>query len=155
MGCRVFKWVVENWKDFCLKNNIPKGNYWILRIKVIFFNEKQLKKIPMIFYIENWLWKSNYGTFWHLPITPILKIQILFWVCCFLGKNLSNFVPPAWKIRQHVLPYCESSKDSNSSLLVKISAIYLMRNLPKIWSFRSAQTEKEIDFFAKLMTKGQ
>ena len=31
MGCRVFKRGVQNWKDFCLKINIPKGNYRILR----------------------------------------------------------------------------------------------------------------------------
>ena len=24
MGCRVFKWGIQNWKDFCLKINIPK-----------------------------------------------------------------------------------------------------------------------------------
>ena len=29
----------------------------------------------MIFDVENWPWKSNFGTFWHLPINPILKIQ--------------------------------------------------------------------------------
>ena len=28
-GCWVFKWGVQNWKDFCVKINIPKGNYWI------------------------------------------------------------------------------------------------------------------------------
>ena len=26
-GCRVFMWGVQNWKDFCLKINIPEGNY--------------------------------------------------------------------------------------------------------------------------------
>ena len=34
-GCRVFKRGVHNWEDFCLKINIPKGNYWILRIGVM------------------------------------------------------------------------------------------------------------------------
>ena len=29
----------------------------------------------MIFDIEILLWKLNFGTFWHLPIAPILKIQ--------------------------------------------------------------------------------
>ena len=28
-GCRVFKWGVQNWKDFCLKINIPKESYWM------------------------------------------------------------------------------------------------------------------------------
>ena len=27
VGCRVFKGEVQNWKDFCLKINTPKGNY--------------------------------------------------------------------------------------------------------------------------------
>ena len=26
-GCGVFKWGIQNWKDFCIKINIPKGNY--------------------------------------------------------------------------------------------------------------------------------
>ena len=32
--CPVFKWEVQNWKEFCLKINISKENYWILRIGV-------------------------------------------------------------------------------------------------------------------------
>ena len=31
-GCGVFNRRVQNWKDFCLKINIFKGNYLILRI---------------------------------------------------------------------------------------------------------------------------
>ena len=34
-GCQVFMRGVQNWKDFCLKINIPKRNYWILRIGVM------------------------------------------------------------------------------------------------------------------------
>ena len=40
-----------------------------------FFNEKELKKIPMIFDVENGIWKSNFGIFWQLAINPKLKIQ--------------------------------------------------------------------------------
>ena len=32
--------------------------------------------------------------FWHLPNNPILKLNNFLWVCWFLGKNLSNYVPP-------------------------------------------------------------
>ena len=35
-----FKWGVQNWKDFCLKINIPKGNYWILSIGVMARSQK-------------------------------------------------------------------------------------------------------------------
>ena len=36
---------------------------------------KKKRKIWMIFDIENWLWKSNFGTFWQLAINPKLKIH--------------------------------------------------------------------------------
>ena len=71
--------------------------------KLIFFDDKKMRKIRTIFDIENRLWKSNFGTFWHLPINPILKIQ----VCWFSGKNLSNFVPPAWKLHN---PCCHNGR---------------------------------------------
>ena len=37
----------------------------------VFLDEKKIRKTQ----IENWLWKSNFGTFWHLSITAICKIQ--------------------------------------------------------------------------------
>ena len=54
----------------------------------------------MNFYIENWLWKSNFGTIWHLPNKLILRLQYLpLGACWFLGKNLSNFVlHTVWKL---------------------------------------------------------
>ena len=54
------------WKNVNNKKYAPK---------FIFFNEKKIRKIPMIFDIENWLWKSNFGTFWHF--TQILKNAII------------------------------------------------------------------------------
>ena len=38
--------------------------YKKLTPKLIFFNEKKIKKIPPIFDIENWLWKYDFDTFW-------------------------------------------------------------------------------------------
>ena len=101
MGCRVFKRGVQNWKDFCLKINVPKGNYWILRIGVIgrcqkvpkfdFQSQFSIPKIIGIFLIS--LKNINFGahllllTFFDninfqitsfsktMPITQILKIQ--------------------------------------------------------------------------------
>ena len=77
--CGVFKRGVQNKKDFCIRINILKGNYWILRTKNV-NNKKCAPKL--IFFNENekdsdnfWLRKLNTGTFWHLPINPILKIQ--------------------------------------------------------------------------------
>ena len=39
--------------------------------------------------------------FWNLPI----KFNNFLWVCWFLGKNLSKFVPPTWKLCN---PYCHT-----------------------------------------------
>ena len=61
----------------------------------------------MIFDIENWLWKSNFGTFWHLPTTPIHKIQQFPLDILFLTKNLSNFVSLTWKLHNR---YCHNEQ---------------------------------------------
>ena len=50
---------------------------------------KKIRKIWMIFDVKHRLWKSDFGTFWHLPIIAIYKIQ---WFHLTLAKNLSNFV---------------------------------------------------------------
>ena len=34
-GYQVFKQGVQNWKYFCLKIDILKGNYWVLRTDVM------------------------------------------------------------------------------------------------------------------------
>ena len=61
--------------------------------------KKKIRKIRMIFDIENWLWKSNFGTFWQLAINPKLKTQNskfnnFLWVCWFLGKNIFLILYP-------------------------------------------------------------
>ena len=61
--------------------------------KLIFFNEKKMGEIPIIFDIDNWLRKSNFGTFWHLPINPIHKIQS-FPLSLLIFFNLSNLYIP-------------------------------------------------------------
>ena len=103
-GCGVFKWGVQNLKDFCLRINILKGNHWILRIglmgrcqklgivleskwfknwcyqkmsitKNVLLNwyslmKKKLRKIRIIFDIENWLWKSRGWVILHFLTPP-------------------------------------------------------------------------------------
>ena len=54
------------WKNVNKKKCAPKS---------VFCNEKKIDKDSDDFYIENWLWKSNFGTFWELAINPKLKIQ--------------------------------------------------------------------------------
>ena len=87
--------------------NTPKGNDWILSLKIdfipkqkraprlIFFNEKNWERFRW-WDIENW--KSNFGTFWQLTVNTKFKMSIVS-----LGKNLTNSVSPVWKFHK---PYC-------------------------------------------------
>ena len=51
----------------------------------------------MIFDVEIWLWKSNFGTFWHLlHYSNLQNSMISFDHSWFLAKNLFNFVSFPW-----------------------------------------------------------
>ena len=39
------------------------------------------------------------------PLVQFSKFNNFLWVCWFLCKNLSNFVPPTWKLHN---PYCHT-----------------------------------------------
>ena len=70
--------------------------------------KKKMKKFWIIFGIEDWLWKSSFGTFetsLMSLLTQFSKFNNFLWVWWFLGKYLSNFVPPVWKL--HYL-YCHN-----------------------------------------------
>ena len=55
---------------------------------------KKIEKDPDDFDIENWLWKSNFGTFWQLTINPKLKIQSFPLGKYVVGKNFLILYPP-------------------------------------------------------------
>ena len=46
-----------------------------------------------------------FASFWGPPLIQFLKFKKILWVCWFLGKNLSNFIYPVWKLHN---PYCHS-----------------------------------------------
>ena len=48
---------------------------------------------------------GDFAFFDTSPLTQFSKFYKILWVCCFLGKNLSNFVPPVWKLH---IPYCHT-----------------------------------------------
>ena len=77
--------------------------------KFVFFNEKKLRKILMIFKIENWLLKLDFGTFDTSSLHQFSKFNNFLWVRWFLGKNLSNFVSRTWKLGK---PYCHIDRRS-------------------------------------------
>ena len=59
----------------------------------------------IIFYIENRLWKSNFDTFWHLLINPILKIQWFLLSMLILRQKPFYFCAPLRKLYN---PYCHN-----------------------------------------------
>ena len=83
------KWII-NW--YYQKMSITK----IVLLNHYSLMKERMRKIRMTLRVK----------FWHF-LTPSLyqfsKFNDSIWVCWFLGKNLSNFVSPAWKLDN---PYC-------------------------------------------------
>ena len=69
-----YVWRHQKSRSVCVKQAL---NTWHVSYKIDFIlqRKKKLRKIQMNFDIENWLWKSNFVTFWQLAINPKLKIQ--------------------------------------------------------------------------------
>ena len=85
-----------------LSKNVNKKNVLLNWYSLM---KKKLRKIRIIFDIENWLWKSNFLNFWHLPYTISQNSRITFDYSWFLAKNLSNFVSLPWKLHNR---YCHT-----------------------------------------------
>ena len=85
MGCRVFKGGMQNQIDFWQKSISSEDVFVFCQLtwwrvnshapKLIFLNEKKIRKFPLIFDINYWLWNSDFGTCWHLATMSIHKIQ--------------------------------------------------------------------------------
>ena len=54
-GCQIFKWGVQNWKDFCLKINIQKGNWLNFEnwCNGEVSNSAKIRLSKSIFYVKN------------------------------------------------------------------------------------------------------
>ena len=77
--------------------------------KLIFFNEKKIEKDSDDFWYRKLTLKvrrlDDFALFDTSPLTQFSKFNNFLWVCWFLGKNLSNFVPPVWKLHN---TYCHN-----------------------------------------------
>ena len=56
----------------------------------------------MIFDIENWLWKSNCGTFDTFPLQRFSKFNHFPWICWFLDKNFLTLYPSLENLTTHI-----------------------------------------------------
>ena len=118
-SCQKLSIILENkvnWKLMLSKISITKK----CAPKSIFFNEKKIRNIAMIFDIENWLWKSNFG---FLTLTHYKNSQNLivsFGCITFLAKNLSNFVSLPWKLHNRYYHTLTASLSKVSFVLMKL-----------------------------------
>ena len=75
--------------------------------KLIFFNEKKIEKDSDNFWYRKLTLKvgrlGDFALFDTSPLVQFSKFKNFLWVGWFLGKNLSDFVPPVWKLHY---PYC-------------------------------------------------
>ena len=98
--------------------------------KLIFFNEKKIEKDSDNFWYRKLTLKvkrlGDFALFDTSPLTQFSKFNNFLWVCWFLGKNHSNFVPPAWKLHN---PYCHNVGQPN--ILVPLPGIFHT----KYWTF--------------------
>ena len=66
--------------------------------KLIFFNEKKIREIWTFFDIENWLWKSDLGTFWQ-PMWTSVKVK---------SKNYFSYTDFFAKIKPLLTHVCKT-----------------------------------------------
>ena len=100
--------------------------------KLIFFNEKKIEKDSDNFWYRKLTLKvkrlGDFALFDTSPLVQFSKFTNFLFVCWFLGKNLSNFVPPVWKLHT---PYCHNQhtpKLSNSQILALFGSSPLIQN---------------------------
>ena len=97
---KIIKMKIIFWFDFhrCSHGFSKNDNYKKPSSKLIFFNEKKIRKIRMIFDIENWLWKSDLGTFWR-PMWTSVKVK---------SKNYFSFTDFFAKIKPLLTHVCKT-----------------------------------------------
>ena len=105
-GCQVSKQEVQNHKDFCIRINRAKGNYWILRIGIVTSCQKlgiilvtklfkNWRYQKMCSFIDIFQWKrieKDSIDFWHRKLT----LKIIFW--WFLSHHTQVNASPITKI---------------------------------------------------------
>ena len=69
--------------------------------------KKKIRKIQIIFDVENDFESQIWALFDTSPLTQFSKFNNFLWVSWFLGKNISNFVPLVWKLHN---TYCHNEK---------------------------------------------
>ena len=99
-----------------------------------------MRKIRTIFGLENWLWKTNFCSFWHLPIDPILKIQPYLFCMLIFRQKTFQFCIPFENLITHPAIFCMllatiCSPRIIPELLTSLSRdLSSLKFLPQIWN---------------------
>ena len=78
------------------------------------------------------------------PLTQFSKFNNFLWVCWFLGKNLSNFVPPIWKLHY---PYCHSARHFFCSCISVFTRVFHVKQFPFNIFWYTAITQLSINIY--------
>ena len=89
----------ESFSILFSSKNINLGAHFLL---LTFFDKIKIERLLFL------KWRLIFDT---SPLTQFSKFINFLWVCWFLGKNLSNFVPPVWKFHN---PYCHIVQKGNN-----------------------------------------
>ena len=105
----------------------------IIRIFLNFFFHWRISILEHIFFFWHFLITSIFKSLYLLkscpifdtsPLTQFSKFNNFLWVCWFLGKNLSNFVPPVWKLHN---PYCHIEDHAWTLKLNPLNSVFIKK----------------------------
>ena len=91
----------ESFPIFFSLKNVNLGAHFLL---LTFFDNINLI-LKLLYFLK---WCPIFGS---LPLHQFSKFKNFLWVCWWLGKNLSNFIYPVWKLHN---PYCHSTQSCKS-----------------------------------------
>ena len=107
--------------------------------KLIFFNEKKIEKDSDNFWYRKLTLKvgrlGDFALFDTSPLVQFSKFKNFLWVCWFLGKNLSNFVPPIWKLHN---PYCHNGPLHSSNFRALTPVLGAMKKFKLFYQSKTA-----------------
>ena len=117
--------------------------------KLILFNEKKIEKDSDNFWYRKLTLKverfSDFALFDTSPLTQFSKFNDFLLVCWFLWKNLSNFVPPVWKL--HNL-YCH-----NIDVMCWKGRSSVKNDFTQLWLYRRLFWHRRIGAYTKHKSK--
>ena len=116
-----------NFKNWCNEEVSKSALVWLSKSIFYVKNQRNPFHFLLLTFLSHFIIYINCPIFDTSPLHQFLKFNNFLWVRWFLGKNISNFVPPAWKTPQLVLPYYSSRKQYRT--IGRLFRKYFLQNL--------------------------